>query len=155
MLGLRVAVGHGYSRRSESRTWSWQSEAGANGFQFVVAQYRDFLDRTLRPFEVLRGLATGALPSNAATLRKLAHALDGHDFGDNDWRTLSYFYFVAFRDFLLREEPDLIFGTLGSGEADENQGNMLWRAETNLQGPPVLRGRALRPGQPPDTMDDP
>lgn len=116
-----------------------------DGFQFVVAQYRDYLDKALQPFEVLGHVAAGSLPMSEAALRQLADALDGHDYGDNDWRTLSYFYFVILREYLLREAPDLILGTYGKDEAKERQGNMLWRAEKNLQGPPFFEAVLFAP----------
>lgn len=118
----------------------------SNGYQFVVAQYRDYLDTALRPFELLRDGAKGTRPLDAAALDEIRSAIASAGYGENDWRTLNYYYFIALRTYLLRHAPDLVFGTRG-WDADKVGENMLWQAEKNRQGPPFMEAVLHAPDQ--------
>jgi len=121
-----------------------------NGYQFVVAQYRDFLDEQLRPFELLKALAIGTESVHADSLLELGGSISRLNYGDNDHRALYYAYFVWFRDYLRRHAPDLIFGTQGYGEAKEAGENMMWHPEKSLQGQAFMEAVLYQPKQMPD-----
>lgn len=116
----------------------------SNGHQFVVAQYRDYLDAVLRPFELIQESANGGRPFDSAVLKELQSAISSASYNENDWRTLNYYYFAAFRDYLRSHAPDLVFGTR-SWDASEAGENMLWQAEKDRQGPPFMEAVLYAP----------
>lgn len=109
-----------------------------NGYQFVVSQYRDYLDALLRPFEILREAGDGTQALDHAALDEMRSALTYLGYRNNDWRTLIYYYYVTFRAYAQKRAPDLVFGTKGYRDAAEAGENMLWQPEKNRQGPPFL-----------------
>lgn len=109
----------------------------SNGYQFVIDQYSSFLADTLLIFELLKEFGHGRL-AETDFLSRLAKAALKLDYSDNDIRTLSYFYYFAFNEFLGQKAPDLIFGALDYNEAESQQRNTRWLFEKNMQGQPFM-----------------
>jgi hypothetical protein len=105
--------------------------------QFLVLQYRTFLDRTLAAYSVISDYCTGAIASDLFFVQ-LQRAVDGLNFGDNDVRTFVYFYYYALAQFIKTLAPDLAFGTCDYAEAEKGNVNMRWSFEKNMQGPPFM-----------------
>lgn len=104
-----------------------------NGYHFVIDQYRTFLSSTLPVFDLIRKLGIGQLsPNDFAT--QFANITAGLELRDNDIRTLSYFYYFNFEEYLQRYATDLLFGTVGYDEGE----NTRWLFEKNMQGPPYM-----------------
>lgn len=114
------------------------------GCHFVVAQYRSYLHDTLLVFDKLRAFAAGDLPLHAFR-QGLAEPLQGRTLSDNDIRTFNYFYYYNFAEYLKRNAPDLIFGTLGYGETEDSKANTRWLYEKNMSGIPFMEALIYQP----------
>jgi hypothetical protein len=113
--------------------------------QFLVLQYRKFLDRTLAPYSVINDYCTGAIGPDLFFVQ-LERAVDGLNFGDNDIRTFVYFYYYGLEQFIKASAPDLAFGTCDTyAEAERENVNMCWAFEKNMQGPPFMETIIRRP----------
>lgn len=88
-----------------------------NCYHFFVMQYAEFLDHTLRPFDLIRRFANCALEPHVF-LQDLAEVVRDMDFSDNDVRTFTYFYYHNLAEYLRQKAPDLWFGDAGYKEAE-------------------------------------
>jgi hypothetical protein len=105
--------------------------AVSNGYHFLIAQYASFIRKTVSVFETLREFGNGRL-SEDDFVRAFTDAARNLDLGDNDIRTINYFYYFAFDEFLQQNAPDLIFGSLDYEEAKIQKLNTRWIFEKNM-----------------------
>lgn len=116
----------------------------SNGYHFLIEQYASFLAKTLSVFEILREFGNGAL-EESNFVSAFANATNDLDLSDNDIRTLNYFYYFAFDEFLHQQAPDLVFGPLDYKEAESQKRNTRWLFEKNMQGPPFMEALIYQP----------
>jgi hypothetical protein len=109
----------------------------SNGYHFVIDQYSSFVADTLSIFELFTEFGHGKL-LETDFLSRLGEAALKLDFGDNDIRTLSDFYYFACNEFLEQQAPDLVFGALDCNEAESQQRSTRWLFKKNMPGPPFM-----------------
>jgi len=67
---------------------------------------------------------------------------------DHDVRTLNYFYYYNFVEYLRNNARDLWFGDDDYAEAEHNTRNSRWYCEKNMQGPPFMECILFNPFDP-------
>jgi len=124
----------------------------SDGYQFIVGQYREYLDGLLRPYEVLSELAIGgqAAKDDTKLVADLQSALRQAQLGSNDWRTLGHFYLVSLREYLHQCAPDLVFGDKTYGASEEAGENMAWHVEKNMRSKPFMEAVLYHPERLPE-----
>jgi PD-(D/E)XK nuclease superfamily len=117
--------------------------------QFLVIQYRSFLERTLATYSAISDYCSGTVESDAF-FERLGRAVEGLTFGDNDIRTFNYFYYYRLAEFIKYSARDLAFGDCAYDAAEKQKANRVllsWKPSfTNLSTRQV--GRCTRPFEP-------
>lgn len=107
---------------------------------FLVAEYLAFVRAETGVFGALRSFVDGE--TTAGDLRRRWRELfEGRTYGDNDVRTLDYFYFYLLVENISSGAAELI---LGSAEYNDDRANTRWIAKKNVQGPPYLEALLYR-----------
>ncbi|MBL0403832.1 PD-(D/E)XK nuclease family protein [Microvirga aerilata] len=115
-----------------------------NWHQRLVQEYKEFLNAKLTVYESLYEYCLGNIDfSTYAT--KVALSAGTSDFGDNDIRTVNYYYYHVLRDYIRSNAPDLCFGTAGYDEASKNIVNTNWMIEKNMRGAPFMEALSFQP----------
>jgi hypothetical protein len=115
-------------------------------YQFLLDQYRRFIDETLLPFTLISEYSSGTLALEDF-IEQFSRAVAGQSFRDNDIRTFSHFYHSQLAEFIKRSAPDLVFGT----EPYKSPGvNTKWFCQKNEQGAPFVETLIRRPFDPPN-----
>jgi hypothetical protein len=115
-----------------------------NPYQFLVGQYRDFLEKTLGGYSAIADYCRGSITSDAFYSR-LERAVEGVKFGDNDIRTFDYFYYHMLAEFINKSAHELAFGSSGYSDAEKQKVNTRWHFEKNMQGSPFMEAIIYRP----------
>jgi hypothetical protein len=116
----------------------------SNGYQFIINQLISYINNTLIIFELIKELGNGLLlPSQFLT--KFIDITAYLDLRDNDIRTLNYFYYYCFSEYLKVNEKDLIFGELDYADAESQGKNTCWYYEKNMQGIPFMEAIIWQP----------
>jgi hypothetical protein len=113
-------------------------------YQFLVIQYRSFLQTTLDTYAAITAYCEGKLESDAF-FERLGRAVNGLAFRDNDIRTFSHFYNYGLAKFIKKSARDLVFGDCEHEDAAKRKENTRWFYEKNMQGGPFLDALIYQP----------
>jgi hypothetical protein len=116
----------------------------SNWHQRLVREYNIFVNAKLTVYEALNDYCNG-LTDFTTYAAKVSQIAGNSDLGDNDVRTVCFYYFHTLREHIRLHAPDLCFGSDGYKSAQANNVNTDWLPEKNMQGSPFMEALIFRP----------
>jgi hypothetical protein len=105
----------------------------SSSYHFLISEYKNFIHDQLQVFKAIKSYCyeDKSLQKMQEDFRQY---LPSNDMRENDRRTIHYYIYYNFAEYMQNNFSPLIFGHLDEKEADEKKDNTKWLYEKNMRG---------------------